>query len=324
MKMFGECHAHIFLNGYDYRKAVETQKNGPRDALIRAHLEEYRKRGIRFVRDGGDHYGVSKRAVRLAPEYEIDYRTPVFAIYKEGHYGKIVGKSFSDMKEYHRRVLEAAAEGADFIKIMTTGLLDFADHGKITGTSLSATDVKEMVHIAHEEGFAVMSHTNGCYGVQAAVEAGVDSIEHGNYMDDETISMLADSESVWVPTLVTVRNLKGCGRFEDTILASIIKAGEQNLKKAFEKKVRDFAGLKVTRRSAPSPIPLEERSGTFSRLQRIFTPSYVWSSTVLAVVPRIVPVTVEVMLRTESMSGSSPVIPRIFMPLVDSPLNLPV
>lgn len=51
MKMFGECHAHIFLNGYDYRKAVETQKNGPQDALIRAHLEEYRKRGIRFVRD---------------------------------------------------------------------------------------------------------------------------------------------------------------------------------------------------------------------------------------------------------------------------------
>ena len=197
--MFGECHAHIFLNGYDYRKAVETQKNGPQDELIRAHLEEYRKRGIRFIRDGGDHYGVSKRTARLAPEYGIDYRTPVFAIYKEGHYGKIVGKSFSDMKEYHRRVLEAAAEGADFIKIMTTGLLDFEDHGRITGTPLSALEVKEMVHIAHEEGFAVMSHTNGSYGVQAAVEAGVDSIEHGNYMDDETISMLADSRSVWVP-----------------------------------------------------------------------------------------------------------------------------
>ena len=99
-----------------------------------------------------------------------------------------------------------------------------------------------MVHIAHEEGFAVMSHTNGCYGVQAAVESGVDSIEHGNYMDDETISMLADSESVWVPTLVTVRNLKGCGRFEDTLLASIIKTGEQNLKKAFEKKVHVAVG----------------------------------------------------------------------------------
>lgn len=87
-----------------------------------------------------------------------------------------------------------------------------------------------------------MSHTNGSYGVQAAVEAGVDSIEHGNYMDDETISMLADSESVWVPTLVTVRNLKGCGRFEDTILTSVIRTGAQNLKKAFEKKIHVAVG----------------------------------------------------------------------------------
>lgn len=41
-----------------------------------------------------------------------------------------------------------------------------------------------------------MSHTNGVYGVQAAIEAGVDSLEHGNYMDEECISMLADSRTV--------------------------------------------------------------------------------------------------------------------------------
>ena len=242
MEMFGECHAHIFLNGYDYRKAVEEQKNGPRDELIRLHLEEYRKRGIRFVRDGGDYYGVSKRTAELAQEYGIDYRTPVFAIYKEGHYGRIVGKSFSNMKEYHRRVLEAAEAGADFIKIMTTGLLDFSDHGKITGTPLEVLEVKEMVHIAHEEGFAVMSHTNGIYGVQAAIEAGVDSIEHGNYMNKETLTMLADSNSVWVPTLVTVRNLMGCGRFEDAVLRTITETGERNLKMAFEKKIHVAVG----------------------------------------------------------------------------------
>ena len=242
MKMFGECHAHIFLNGYDYRKAVETQKNGPQDALIRSHLKEYQKRGIRFVRDGGDHYGVSRRTAQLAGEYGIDYRTPVFAIYKEGHYGKIVGKSFSNMKEYHRRVLEAAEEGADFIKIMTTGLLDFEDHGKITGTPLSAAEVKEMVHIAHEEGFAVMSHTNGVYGTRAAIEAGVDSLEHGNYMDEETLSMLADSDTVWVPTLVTVRNLLGCGRYDDEVLRPIIVQAENLVRLAFAKKVKVAPG----------------------------------------------------------------------------------
>ena len=65
------------------------------------------------------------------------------------------------MEEYHGLVLEAKNQGADFIKIMTTGLLDFYNHGKVTGTPLEEAEVKEMVHIAHEEGMAVMSHTNG-------------------------------------------------------------------------------------------------------------------------------------------------------------------
>ena len=90
---------------------------------------------------------------------------------------------------------------------MTTGILDFNEHGAITGTPLDGSEVKEMVHIAHEEGMAVMSHTNGDYGVQAAVAAGVDSLEHGNYMNEESLAMLAESDTVWVPTLVTVRNL---------------------------------------------------------------------------------------------------------------------
>ena len=240
--MFGECHAHMLMDGVNYREAVARHRDAVCEEKVREFFEAYQRAGVSFIRDGGDNAGVSKRASEIAGEYGIDYRTPVFAVHKEGYYGRIVGRSFSNMKEFHQRVQEAAAEGADFIKIMTTGLLDFEDHGRITGTPLSVAEVKEMVHIAHEEGFAVMSHTNGSYGVQAAVEAGIDSIEHGNYMDDETISMLADSESVWVPTLVTVRNLKGCGRFEDTILASIIKTGEQNLKKAFEKKIHVAVG----------------------------------------------------------------------------------
>ena len=178
--MFGECHAHMIMDGVNYKKAIGLHKDGVNEQAVRAHLKAYQKAGVRFVRDGGDFAGVSKRARELAGEYGIDYRTPVFAIHKEGHYGSIVGKSFRDMKEFHQRVLEAKKEGADFIKIMTTGLLDFENHGQITGTPLPACEVKEMVHIAHEEGFAVMSHTNGVYGARAAIEAGIDSLEHGN------------------------------------------------------------------------------------------------------------------------------------------------
>ena len=220
--MFGECHAHMLMDGVNYREAVARHRDAVCEEKVREFFEAYQRAGVSFIRDGGDNAGVSKRASEIAGEYGIDYRTPVFAVHKEGHYGRIVGRSFSNMKEFHQRVQEAAAEGADFIKIMTTGLLDFNNHGAVTGTPLDRDEVREMVHIAHEEGFAVMSHTNGIYGVQAAVEAGVDSLEHGNYMDEETISMLADSHTVWVPTLVTVRNLLGCGRYEDEVLLPII------------------------------------------------------------------------------------------------------
>ena len=240
--MFGECHAHIIMDGVNYRQAIDLHKNEPDDKVIREHLKAYQDRGIMFVRDGGDALGVSTRAKELAAEYGIDYRTPVFAIHKEGHYGSIVGKSFSTMSEFHKRVLEAKEQSADFIKIMTTGLLDFNAHGAITGTPLDAAEVKEMVHIAHEEGMAVMSHTNGTYGVQAAVEAGVDSLEHGNYMNEESLTMLSESHTVWVPTLVTVRNLLGDGRYADETLKPIIETAEENVRKAFRLGVKVAPG----------------------------------------------------------------------------------
>lgn len=52
-----ECHAHIFMDGVDYKKAAAAHENGPREDLIREHLAAYQKAGISYVRDGGDPYG---------------------------------------------------------------------------------------------------------------------------------------------------------------------------------------------------------------------------------------------------------------------------
>ena len=240
--MFGECHAHALMNGVNYREAVALHREKANEEAVRQCLRAYQEAEVSFVRDGGDPYGVASLAARLAPEYGIDYRTPVFAIHRNGHYGEIVGHGFDNLKEFHGLVLKAGEEGADFIKIMTTGLLDFKNHGKVTGEPLEAEEVKEMVHIAHEEGMAVMSHTNGIYGVQAAVEAGVDSVEHGNYIDPETIRELADSDSVWVPTLVTIRNLRGCGRYKESVLDPIIELAAKNLRLAYKYRAKVALG----------------------------------------------------------------------------------
>lgn len=235
--MFGEGHAHLFMNGYDYRKAVEMHKGHIREDILRGYLEEYRKRGITFIRDGGDDLGVSSFVKNIAAEYGIDYRTPVFAIHKNGHYGSIVGKGFDSVKEYENLVREAKRQGADFIKLMVSGLVDFSKYGVITSTPLSRDEMKELFQFAHEEGMAVMVHANGAETVRNAAECGADSIEHGRYVDKEAIEAMAEAHTIWVPTVVTLRNLIGCGRFPDEIVRKIYETDCRNIRFGKEKGV---------------------------------------------------------------------------------------
>ena len=228
----GECHAHIFMNGTDYHAAVQAHCAGADEKLVRRTFEEYRKRQVTFIREGGDHYGVSLLAKRMAPEYGITYLSPVTAIFRVGHYGRVVGEPYSDMREFAALVKRNAEKGADFVKIMTTGIMDFRTPDGVTGERLPADEIREMVHIAHEEGFRVMSHTNGVRAVIEAAEAGVDSVEHANFQNEESLQCLRDCGTVYVPTVVTVRNLLKDDRFSHDVIAAIWEGIEKNIRYA--------------------------------------------------------------------------------------------
>lgn len=232
--MFGENHAHIFMNARNYREAVRQQENGVDEEVIHRHFKAYQDKGISFVRDGGDFLHVSQKAKELSGSYGIDYRTPAFAIHHNGHYGKIVGRGFDTLKEYATLVREVKACGGDFIKIMTTGIMDFDTDGSVTESALPFSEVKEMVHIAHEEGFSVMAHTNGARAVREAAVAGADSIEHGNYVDEEAMWAMKENKTVWVPTITVVKNMIGCGRFSDEVLEKIWETGSRNIQRGYE------------------------------------------------------------------------------------------
>ena len=220
--MFGDCHIHVAMDGVNFKEAMARHAGGPDDAHIRSVLAAYRDKGISFLRDGGDAYSVSKRAKELAPEYGIDYRSPLFAIHRKGFYGGIVGRGYETLDEYAALVQQASDEGADFIKIMTTGIMDFHEYGRIVGgEGLPADEVRSMVQIAHDAGLAVMSHTNGARAVLDAIDAGVDSIEHGNYMDDECIQALVECDVCYVPTACVVYNLFEDPSFEQDVLERI-------------------------------------------------------------------------------------------------------
>lgn len=229
--MLGDCHVHVIMDGINYKEAVSLHKNGVEEAVIRRCFEKYREAGVSFLRDGGDCFGVSKRAKELAGLYGIDYRTPVFAIHQKGHYGGIVGRAFSDLKEYHDLVKEVKASGGDFIKIMISGLIDFACFGKLTEPGLDEEIIRQLVHIAHEEGFAVMAHCNGARTMEAAAMAGVDSIEHGAYSDENALQVMAKQQVIWTPTVSPIGNLKGGGRFADEITERIAAEHLQMIEK---------------------------------------------------------------------------------------------
>ncbi|MDO4260625.1 MAG: amidohydrolase family protein [Eubacteriales bacterium] len=230
--MFGECHAHMIMDGVNYQKAVALHRDGVCEAAVRAHLEECRAAGIRFVRDGGDARGVTCLAKELAAEYGIDYRTPVYAIHRKGHYGGIVGRAFSDWDEYEALVRGAAEAGADFIKIMVSGILDLARAGTLTEPGLDREAIRRMIGTAHDAGLAVMAHCNGDRTCFDTLEAGVDSLEHGFFMEEETLHLLAERGTPWMPTFAPVGNLIGCGRFPDEELGKNLDRQTENVRKA--------------------------------------------------------------------------------------------
>lgn len=259
MKFNADNHIHIAL--------PEKEMN---DEQIAARLTLYKDSGVTFLRDGGDKYGVSTRAKAIAADMSISYVTPAFPIFKEGHYGAFIGKAYSDLDSFKALVDEAISEGADFIKIMASGIVDFNNYGvlldgknkqqvaiieeikvpeishdncddehnhdhehehngehdelgnsadeldghtfkaalyKKEEPAISADELTEMVEYCHSKGFSVMCHCNGAVNIKAAIEAGVDTIEHGFYMDEECAGMLAESDIVWVPTVAPVAAL---------------------------------------------------------------------------------------------------------------------
>lgn len=227
--MFGDCHIHMVLDGVYYRAAIDAHRGHVRDDLIRGRLAEYARAGVAYLRDGGDAFGVCQRARTLAPEYGIEYRIPCFPICMKGRYGGFIGRTFETMADYRALVAEVAEAGGDFIKIMISGLMDFDRYGVITSLPLTAGQIRQMIDIAHGEGFSVMAHANGAETIMAALEAGVDSVEHGAYMDGDTVRALAQSGAVWVPTLSTVGNLIGNGRFSDDVLRRILEGQLLNI-----------------------------------------------------------------------------------------------
>ena len=232
--MRADCHIHMVLDGCDWRAAIDCHRNGPDRELIRSRLKAYAEGGFDYLRDGGDKWGVGAAAREEAGEWGIVYRTPLAPLCLQGHYGGFIGEKYGNLREYTALVKQRREQGADFIKLMISGIMDFDRFGVLSEPGLEPGLIRELIYIAHAEGFAVMAHANGARTVEAAAMAGVDSIEHGAYLDDAALCAMAEKGTVWCPTLSAIGNLRSTGRFDEGAVAAIYESAAENLR-AFAK-----------------------------------------------------------------------------------------
>ena len=227
--MHCDCHIHMILDGLHWKTAIARHAAGPDLSFIRETLETYRQLGYTYLRDGGDRWGAGKQARAMAREFGIVYKTPLSPLCKAGHYGSFLGEKYENLKEFAALVEKQRQQGADFIKIMISGLMDFDHFGRLSEAGLPAEEIRELIHIAHGAGFSVMAHANGARTVEAAAVAGVDSVEHGAYLDQNALAAMADHGTVWVPTLSAIGNLRNKGRFSQADVERILESSMENV-----------------------------------------------------------------------------------------------
>jgi imidazolonepropionase-like amidohydrolase len=137
--------------------------------------------------------------------------------------------------------------GADVIKVCATGgVLSLAD--EVDTPQLTQPEMDALVDEAHRLRKKTAAHAHGATGAKVAIRAGIDSIEHGSFLDDEALTMMKERGTYLVPTLMaaeSVAGLAGDRQFPPEIAAKGRAAGQaalQTVKKAIQMNVKIALG----------------------------------------------------------------------------------
>jgi imidazolonepropionase-like amidohydrolase len=160
------------------------------------------------------------------------------------------------------KVREVIKYGADVIKICATGgVLSRGDDPNASQFTLE--EMKAIVADAHRLGRKVAAHAHGAEGVRWASEAGVDSIEHGHFMDDAAVATMKKNGTYLVPTLFLTEYMQehlkdsGVPEYSKQKMREVAAAAPMNVKKAFD------AGVKIAFGTDAAVYPHGLNAGEF-------------------------------------------------------------
>jgi imidazolonepropionase-like amidohydrolase len=147
--------------------------------------------------------------------------------------------------EARKAVRQRYKDGSDLIKITATaGVLSQAKDA--SGAQFTEEELKAIVETAKDYGFKVAAHAHGAEGMKRAIRAGVTSIEHGTYMDDEAIELFKKYGTWFVPTIIAGKSssdsAKIPGYYSDLVTPKALEVGPK-IQATFAKAYK--AGVKI-------------------------------------------------------------------------------
>ncbi|KJR45316.1 Aryldialkylphosphatase related protein [Desulfosporosinus sp. I2] len=206
-----DAHVHLALDSLDFHRCLENwEEPSLIEENIQGFLRGYLERGIVAIRDGGDLPGFSWKAKNKVDE-GIWAGPRVISVHeavsRAGMYGRFLGRGFKDRLEWREKEQDFFEQGIDQLKVVVTGLIKFDNFQGVGPTQWTVEELAEFVEAAHGRGILVMAHASGETGISVAIEAGVDSIEHGYYMTTEQLERMREKEIAWVPTVAPIGNI---------------------------------------------------------------------------------------------------------------------
>jgi imidazolonepropionase-like amidohydrolase len=208
-----DAHTHIFLEGgeLDLEKRAAFLKQSPEELLDSAvaRLEKILRIGVTAMRDCGDKDGVGLTLSRLRaspdrpPMPYID--SPGAAIHHKGRYGSFMAEPMEDFSTAAECVAARVNAGADRIKIIPTGIINFKQGAVTAAPQMTTEEIAAIVAAAKSHNRQTIAHGSGDEGIERAIEGGVDSIEHGFFLRDDQLAKMRDRQIAWVPTFSPVQ-----------------------------------------------------------------------------------------------------------------------
>ena len=245
---FFNCHVHIMYPvGFDSKREFSLIE---KIFYAQKHCKDYLESGVTFIRVVGteNNYDLQiKEAIQ-----NNDFQGPHMycagkVICMTGGHGWQEGIEADGKDACLKAVRTQLRSGVDLIKMMATG--GVMTKGVEPGNAqFSVDEMKVMIEEAHKAGRKTATHAQGLQGIKNALYAGIDSIEHGCFLDEECLELMKEQNTFLVPTLCAPQCIidkgveNGVAKYMVDKTRKVKDAHVESVKKAYEKGIQIALG----------------------------------------------------------------------------------